>query len=380
MENCPYGGICGGCQYREEGLENSRRCKQENFIKIMAGLHCPPEIYDEPVFIPDGVRRRAALAFCCRNGNITLGFNARKSAKIIDIENCALLLPELNRCLPEIKMLLQNLCSEPFHEKRKKRKPEQSFLSSGDVWLCRADNGTDVVLEFDQELELAHRMAIVETAQKSSAIIRISHRRKNNTPAETIIEKLSPVVNISGYEVFVPAGCFMQASKPAETALIKLVSEYMEDTPGKIADLFCGMGTFSYPLSKNKNNKITAVDSSPELLEAFSGSIRRGMISNIEIKSRNLFRYPLDESELKNFNAVVFDPPRAGAAAQAAKLASLPETERPEKIIAVSCNPKSFVTDANLLIDGGYRLWRVAMVDQFVFSGHMELVAAFLKK
>lgn len=103
------------------------------------------------------------------------------------------------------------------------------------------------------------------------------------------------------------------------------------------------------------------------------------MISNIEIITKNLFKYPLDVKELQGFSAVVFDPPRAGAAAQVAELASLPQNERPEKIIAVSCNPGTFVNDANKLLESGYKLIEVTMVDQFVYSNHSELVALFTK-
>lgn len=103
------------------------------------------------------------------------------------------------------------------------------------------------------------------------------------------------------------------------------------------------------------------------------------MFPNIEIAAKNLFKYPLDATELKGFNAVVFDPPRAGAAAQSARLAALPAGERPEKIIAVSCNPGTFVNDANTLVSAGYKLVEVTMVDQFVYSDHSELVALFTK-
>ena len=155
--------------------------------------------------------------------------------------------------------------------------------------------------------------------------------------------------------------------------------KYLGETNGKIADLFCGVGTFSYPLARNIKNKIIAIDSSERLLDGFRRSVNKNMISNIEIITKNLFKYPLDVKELQGFSAVVFDPPRAGAAAQVAELAALPQNERPEKIIAVSCNPGTFVNDANKLLESGYKLIEVTMVDQFVYSNHSELVALFTK-
>lgn len=379
MEACSYAEICGGCLYRRESPEDYQKRKEEAFRRVMAGLKKQPEQYGNPVFIPDGTRRRASLAFRRHKGKLVLGFNMRKSAEIVDIQKCCLLTPQLNAVLPEVRDLLAELCSLPFSEK-KGRKIQQTFLTAGDVWLCQADNGIDLVLEFDGELDISRRMVIFEKAQSSEKIIRISHRRRNNETPEPVVEKFPPLVDIAGINVYIPAGCFMQASGEAEKTLIGLVLKYLGNTEGNIADLFCGMGTFSYPLSRNIRNKITAVDSSAELLNAFAKSIHKNMIPNIEIKNKNLFKYPLDENELKNFTAIVFDPPRAGASAQAAKMAALSPDSRPQKIIAVSCNPESFVNDANVLLEGGYCLKEITMVDQFICSNHMELVALFSKQ
>ena len=154
--------------------------------------------------------------------------------------------------------------------------------------------------------------------------------------------------------------------------------KYIGEPKGQIADLFCGIGTFSYPLCRNMGNKILAIDSSKELLEGFKQSANRNQISNIKIETRNLFKYPLDEQELSQFDIVVFDPPRAGAAAQTEKIAT--SKNSPQKVVAVSCNPRTFVNDANTLITGGYTLKEITMVDQFIYSGHTELVALFEKE
>jgi 23S rRNA (uracil1939-C5)-methyltransferase len=130
----------------------------------------------------------------------------------------------------------------------------------------------------------------------------------------------------------------------------------------------------------NIRNKITAIDSSAELLNGFRQTVNALMLPNIEIVQKNLFKYPLDETELRDFAAVVFDPPRSGAAAQVQKLANMPPSEKPQKIIAVSCNPHTFINDANVLIAGGYEIKEMTMVDQFVYAKHFELVALFMKK
>ena len=232
-------------------------------------------------------------------------------------------------------------------------------------------------MEFDLELEISHQMAISDFAAKAQDIIRISHRRKNQDTPELLLEKSRPYSKIGNVNVYVPAGTFMQASKDSETFLIDIVKKYMGNTSGKIADLFCGMGTFSYPLSENKKNKIMAVDSSSELLSAFADNIKKNQISNIEIRKQNLFKYPLIGKDIEGFDAIVFDPPRAGASAQIKSIAALPDDKKPQKIIAVSCNPETFVNDANKLQESGYVLQNITMVDQFVYSNHLELVALF---
>lgn len=343
----------------------------------MSALAAQPKTWGEDVWIADGTRRRAAMAFVMNKEKLYLGFNAGRSSEIIDLPSCPLLTSGLNNALPFVRCLLEELCREPFTHRLKGRKVEKSQLQKGDILLCEADNGIDIVLEFLEEPELNHRLMISEALGKETSVIRISHRKKADSLPETIVEKTPPVIRIGNVDVFIPAGSFLQAAKASETALINLVLKYLGTTEGRIADLFCGIGTFSYPLSANLKNRILAVDSSPLALEAFQKTVKKNMLVNIEIQNKNLFKYPLDTNELKGFQAVVFDPPRAGAAAQVAQLAAMDKTSRPEKIIAVSCNPQSFVTDANTLISAGYALREISMVDQFVYSPHTELVALF---
>lgn len=373
---CLVSEICGGCRFRNLDETAYRQKKITAFEQMLKNIHQENIPQGQPVFIPDGCRRRAGLAFQYRKGSLILGFNEARSENIINITSCSLLTEKLNAVLPDIRQLLTEICAVPFVE-GKGKKQKTSYLNTGDVFICEADNGVDVVLEFDKALALEQRMIIFETVQNTNGIIRISHRRKADTFPEPIAEKVKPIINIAGYDIYIPAGTFLQPSKAGEQALTDLVIKYLGTTEGKIADLFCGVGTFSYPLSRNINNKIFAIDSSAELLEGFRTSVNKNMISNITIAAKNLFKYPLDEQELKGFSAIVFDPPRAGAAAQVKKIAEM--AEKPEKIIAVSCNPNTFVNDANTLISAGYKISEITLVDQFIYSNHSELVALFTK-
>lgn len=374
---CELSNICGGCQFRNLDIKAYQLKKEQDFIRNLQGLSQENIKFGEPIFIPDGNRRRASFAFSYKKGQLTLGFNESQSNNLVDCQICPLLTPKLNANLSNFRLMVSEICAIPFVE-GKGKKQIKSNLNSGDILVCEADNGVDVVLEFDKELNLNHRMAIFEMSQNYSDIIRISHRRKLGDTPETIVEKIKPIIKIADYNVYIPAGTFLQPSKAGETALVDLVLKYLGDSNGKIADLFCGVGTFSYPISRNINNKITAIDSSVELLEGFRQSVNKNVIPNIEIVTKNLFKYPLDETELKGFEVVVSDPPRAGASAQAAKIAAM--SNKPKKLIAISCNPHSFIKDANLLLDSGYKIEEITFVDQFIYSNHSELVALFTIK
>lgn len=366
--------ICGGCPKRGQEQEEYREEKFGKVKKTLSFLSAELP-WEAPIFIPDNTRRRAAMAFKHHKGKLVFGFNAKASTEIADVEYCPLLTPKLNKVLPVLRELLQEICAEPYQMKKGKKIISQ-YIVGGDVWLCEAANGVDVVLEYDAPLELNHRMIIFEKISAADEIIRVSHRRRASDSAEPIIEKAKPYIKIGKFDVFIPAGTFLQPSKEGEEALTSIVKKYLGDSRGKIFDLFCGVGTFSYILAENKENKITAVDSSEELLKGFKDSLNRNQISNVEVMARNLFKYPLDEKELKGADVVVFDPPRAGAAAQVAMLCKV----RPKKIIAISCNPATFANDAKKLLEAGYGLDSITVVDQFVYSDHNELVALFTNK
>ena len=368
---------CGGCRYRDLDELSYRRLKQNNFAASLKFLQSNSYILNKPEFIADGSRRRAVFNFSYQRQKLLFGFNARGSHQIADIQSCLSLTPLLNEALPFIRQLLEALCREPYSIK-KGRKILSQNISGGDVFVCEAANGVDIVLEYDEPLELNHRLIISELCQKKDNVIRLSHRRRTNDTAEVVIEKIRPFVRAGQYDVLIPAGSFLQPSVAGQEVLGRLVMKYMKDVKGQIADLFCGVGTFSYLLADLKHIGITAIDSSASLLCGFQESINRNQITNIQIKRQNLFKYPLTAAELRNYSAIVFDPPRAGASAVCRELTQA--EDKPPVIVAVSCNPTTFVNDANTLISGGYTLEEITMVDQFVYSDHSELVACFTKR
>ena len=377
MTVCSYYPECGGCAFREFDEQTYQQHKLTTFQNIIKNIRQKDIVCGEPVYLPEETRRRATMAFRYIKKNMIMGFNAAKSHDIINNEHCFLLTAKMNKNLPTIRHLVENLCQEPYYLKKGKKYLSQA-ITQGDIYICEADNGLDVMLDIEAEPELNHRMIISEIIASQNDIVRLSWKSLKHKTPEVMIEKTKPILHNHGVDVYIPCGTFLQASKAGEEALINLVLKYIGNQSGKIADLFCGVGTFSYPLAQNKQNQILAIDSSIELLEGFAQSVHRNQIKNIKIEARNLFKYPLTEDELKGVDILVFDPPRAGAAAQAIALA---QTESgPQKFIAVSCNPHTFVNDANTLIGGGYKLKEITMVDQFIYSRHTELVALFEKE
>lgn len=377
--DCSLASVCGGCSLRHLDEKEYRQRKCAVVQKALQSITRQDFVFSEPVFIKEGCRRRASFAFRRAGGGIVLGFNAYRSNEIVDLPGCPQLTPALNRGLEFFRGLLSELCRVPLTVKEgRKGRAKTVYVEKGDLWLTEADNGLDALLEFDRPLNLELREIIFERVSAAADVVRVSHRFAPDRPAETILEKGRPYIEAGGVGVFIPAGTFLQPSKEGQAALTALVLKYLGKTSGKIADLFCGVGTFSYPLAQKPGNRVLAVDASKELLEGFKNSVNRQMIANIEIVCRNLFKYPLEGAELEGLAAVVFDPPRAGAKEQAARLAALPAGKRPRKLIAVSCNPETFARDAEILQNGGYRLCEVTPVDQFVYTSHCELVALFV--
>jgi len=368
---------CGGCVFRDLPLELYQKQKAETVRQMLEQkLGDLTNIWQPPVFLKDGLRRRAAFAFHFQNQRLVFGFNAGKSNQIVDIETCLMIKPEINRLIPVFRALLTSLCAVQT-PKLKSKKRYKTQITQGDFLVLEADNGIDVVLETDVELCLDHRLMICDFMGQNGEIIRFSWRKKHCAWAEPIVQKAKPFIKIGKTNVLISSGDFLQASKEGEQALMDLVLSCVGQTRGKISDLFCGVGTFSYGLAELENTHITAVDVSASLLGGLKKTINAEMIQNISLQEKNLFLYPLTADELSNFDVVVFDPPRAGALETVRELSKIEPQKRPEKIVAVSCFPLTFARDAKVLIDAGYVLKSITLLDQFVYSNHSELVALF---
>jgi 23S rRNA (uracil1939-C5)-methyltransferase len=190
---------------------------------------------------------------------------------------------------------------------------------------------------------------------------------------EVLVERRPVRIVMGDVPVPLPPGAFLQATAEGEAALREFVCEAAAGAR-RVADLYAGIGTFTFPLAK-AGAKVHAIDSGKAETAAIEAAARAALLPGVTAEMRDLDKRPLDPGALSPFDAVVFDPPRAGAPAQADELAA----SKARRVIAVSCNPATFARDAKLLLEGGYRLARLRPVDQFLWSTHLELAALFLR-
>ncbi|MCV6597817.1 MAG: class I SAM-dependent RNA methyltransferase, partial [Mangrovicoccus sp.] len=235
-----------------------------------------------------------------------------------------------------------------------------------DLAVTETETGADVAVSGGKPLDLALHEALTEIGQ-AHGLARLSWN------GELVAEWAVPRLRLGAAMVPVPPGAFLQATAEGQAALTAGVREAL-DGAGRIADLFAGCGTFALPLAEQA--ELVAVEGEATLLAALEQGWRGAQgLKAVRVETRDLFRRPLMPDELARFEGVVIDPPRARAQAQTAELA---RSDMP-RIAAVSCNPVSFARDAAALVAGGYRLEWVQMVDQFRWSPHLELVAAFAR-
>jgi 23S rRNA (uracil1939-C5)-methyltransferase len=302
------------------------------------------------VRIGHGSRRRAVLGAACKGGRLLLGFREEGQHRLVDLEQCVVLDPLIVAALPSLRALAGVLVGEG---------------KSARVTVTRLDAGLDV------DVEAGVKVIAPDTAGKLAAIAEAARLVRLTVDRDTLAMRASPVLTVGGAAVEVPPGVFVQAVAAAETALTSLVLAPLGKVK-RIADLFCGIGTFTFPLARRA--EVLAVDGDKRAVAALAHAAKRAQgTRRIEAKTRDLFREPLSRKELEGFDAVVFDPPRAGAEAQAAMIAK----SAVPLAIAVSCNPATLARDARVLLEAGFALESVTAVDQFLYAAHIEAVAVF---
>jgi 23S rRNA (uracil1939-C5)-methyltransferase len=340
---CPHYGRCGGCQLQHWGQDPYRAWKASLVVDALAaaGLSiATPECRDA-----HGEGRRRVSLHVRKGKSVTAGFMEARSHALIDIDHCPVLVPALAPAFSIGRALGER-------------------LGDCDVAVTATLTGLDVSVRAERKI-LEREHANLAGFVGSLKLARLS------VNGEVIATAVPPRLRIGQAEVALPPGGFLQATAQGEETLAELVLEGV----GKartVADLFCGIGPFTFRLAERA--KVEAHDNDRAAVAALAAAARTTTgLKPITAEVRDLFREPLVPNEMKHLDAVVFDPPRAGAEAQARQLAR----SAVKTVVAVSCDAQTFARDAAILVAGGYRLTRVTAVDQFKWSSHIEVVGLF---
>jgi 23S rRNA (uracil1939-C5)-methyltransferase len=348
---CRHFPECGGCQLQHLDDDSYGAFLIDRIVSALAAQGIPvPELLATHISPPVS-RRRAALSAERRGRQVRLGFNAERSHSIVDMHECFILRTELFALVEPLRRLMGALLGP---------------RGNGGVRLTMADQGPDLLLEKVS----AEGLEAVEALSSFAKTYRLARLAiDDGYGAQTVWEPEAATVTLGGIAVPLPIGAFLQATVEGEEVLVAAVRDAVG--PARIVvDLFAGLGTFALALE----GRILAVEGARDAAIALKAAAGRAQRS-IFVDHRDLFRRPLDEKELGRFEALVLDPPRAGAREQAMLLAKSDLA----RIAYVSCNPATFARDARTLIEGGYRLDWVKPVGQFRWSTHVELVSQFTR-
>lgn len=350
---CRHFGACGGCALQHLSPESYQSWKRGVVAVALARQGFADVPLAPLVAIPPGTRRRAAFAFARVGGGVMLGFNARATHKVIDVEECLLVDPSLAALLPPLRTILSEVVAPG---------------RGGDVVLTMAGDGLDVLIEVEAALDIFDREKLSAFADAND-LTRLSWRRPGAGGVEPLAVRRPAEVVLGDVTVDLPPGAFLQPSVEGERIITALVAAAVGEAPS-VVDLFAGCGTLTFPLARKA--KVHAVEGEGAALAALKSAADHSRLA-ITTEARDLARRPLLPDEMKRFAAAVFDPPRGGAPEQAEQLAK----GGPPLVVAVSCNPVSFAHDARLLAEGGYELQAVTPIDQFPWSAHVEMVGVF---
>jgi 23S rRNA (uracil1939-C5)-methyltransferase len=347
---CRHFGICGGCAIQHWEMERYRTWKHALVVEALAQAKLDCDV--APLIDAHGKGRRR-ITLHARLGThdvLKVGYAAAATHDIIPIDRCPILDPALDGALDAAWALAEPLIAAG--------KPL-------DIQVTATSNGLDIDIRGSGPLKPPMITELSRVAEK--------HRLARLTRhGELVLMRSAPTVAMGAATVILPPGSFLQATVAGEETLAELVTQHYGRAK-HIADLFCGVGPFALRLAARA--RIAAFDSDAAAVASLQKAAHAPGLKPIKAETRDLFRRPLVPQELREFDCVVFDPPRQGAQTQAQKLAS----SQVPIVVAVSCNAATFARDARILVDGGYRLETVTPVDQFRHTPHVELVARFVR-
>ena len=362
---CRHFGRCGGCQLQQLDEQSLAEFVSARVSNASASQELGAELIAPPHLSPPGSRRRAALRAESSQGRVVIGYREAKSHRLVELAECPVMLPEFVHLLTPLRKLLIAVSSG---KQQGKGRHAHAKLAA-DVDLALTEQGIDLSIKGLTVEGLTATEALLDFA-RDHGLARLA--LDQGYGPEALWEPEPVTVSLGGVSVPFPPGSFLQATLDGEQALTSAVTEWLAGA-GSVADLFAGLGTFAFALA-GQGSKVLAVEAARDAHQACKSAAGRAQLP-IHSLHRDLFRNPLLAEELDRFDAVVLDPPRAGARDQIERLAG----STVAKVVYISCNPSSWAKDARTLVDAGYRLKELRPVGQFRWSTHVELASLFVR-
>jgi 23S rRNA (uracil1939-C5)-methyltransferase len=349
---CRHFGRCGGCQLQHLDEEALAGFVHDRVLNAAEGQGLVPESVAPAHLSPPRTRRRATLRSVNGGGRPLIGFNEAGSHRVVDLRECHVLAPELFALVEPLRGLLA-----PRRERY-----------AAEIQLTLTDQGVDCAIRGLEFGGLAATESMLDFCRERG-LARLT--LDQGYGAETFWEPEPVTVTLSGIAVDFPEASFLQATREGVAALVAAVREWLSGS-AMVADLFAGLGTFAFALAGP--TRVLAAEAARDAHLACRAAANRARLP-LEVDHRDLFRNPLQPDELARFDAVVLDPPRAGAREQVLQLAA----SAVPRVAYLSCNPSSWARDGRILADAGYRLAELRPVGQFRWSTHVELASLFVR-
>ena len=369
---CRHFGQCGGCQLQQLDEVTLAQFVAARVGNASASQELGAEQIAPPHLSPPHSRRRASLKAVSSGGRVVLGYNEAKSARVVELAECPVLRPELAALLGPLRKLLIQLGQDqaaPKGRTKAKAGKHGHVRMAADVELTLTDQGVDLGIKGLSAEGLKLTQALLDFAG-AHVLARIT---VDDGYGAIVVWEPEPVtVTLSGVPVPFPPGSFLQATADGEAALIAAAREWLAGA-SSVADLFAGLGTFAFALAA-ADTKVLAVEAARDASQACGAAAGRSQ-RPVQALHRDLFRNPLLADELNRFDAVLLDPPRAGARDQVERIAQ----STVGRVVYISCNPASWAKDARTLIEAGYLLKELRPVGQFRWSTHVELASLFVR-
>ncbi len=351
---CAHFKVCGGCSLQHWRRDAYTAWKVGLITRALKQRGVEAPTFEPPMVGAPGERRRVDFVLRRQGRRVVAGLHERASTRVVDIGTCVIARAPLNALLEPLRTAMIGVLPDG---------------AAADAVVNETDSGLDVLVRPHKRLDLSldRRQALVDLADRAD-LARLSWGDRAN--AEPVVVRRTPLLRLGDVSVEPPAGAFLQASTRGEQAMRAAIATWT-GAASRLADLFAGLGS----LSLGRTGRLALFESDKPAVNALDAAARKLGGNRVTAERRDLFRNPLTAKELDVFDAVLLDPPRAGATAQVAELAR----SRVQRVVYGSCDPGSFSRDARALVEGGYRLEKLLPIDQFLWSGHVELIALFAK-